>query len=108
MTGRSVDAVMPERWGLVNHLTSAGDVNMKAVELAIELAAGPRQAIAWTKQLVNAPLLREAMTQMPLAISFETRAMGQPDMQEGTAAFLEHRTPKWPSAEPESSPDSHG
>ena len=76
-------------------------LEQRALEAAIELAGGPRQAIAWTKQVVNTVLLREVMNQIPLAISLEARTMQQPDMLEGTAAFLERRAPRWPSNEPE-------
>jgi enoyl-CoA hydratase len=101
MTGRRVSAHDAERWGLVNHVVAPDELDARALELAVELAGGARQAIAWTKQIVNATLLREVMSQMPLAISLEARTMQQPDMLEGTAAFLERRAPRWPSNEPE-------
>ncbi|MHB8696215.1 MAG: enoyl-CoA hydratase/isomerase family protein [Solirubrobacteraceae bacterium] len=103
MTGRKVSANDAERWGLVNHVVSPEQLQDRALELAVELAGGARQAIAWTKQVVNATLLREVMSQMPLAVSLEARTMQQPDMLEGTAAFLERRPPRWPSNEPEQS-----
>jgi enoyl-CoA hydratase len=101
MTGRRVSAADAERWGLVNHVVAVSELRDRALGLAVELAGGARQAIAWTKQVVNAGLLREVMTQMPLAISLEARTMLQPDMPEGTAAFLERREPQFPSNEPE-------
>jgi enoyl-CoA hydratase len=101
MTGRRVSANDAERWGLVNHVVAPEQLEQRALEVATELAGGARQAIAWTKQVVNATLLREVMTQLPLAISLEARTMQQPDMLEGTAAFLERRAPRWPSNERE-------
>ena len=101
MTGRRVSGADAARIGLVNYAVPADEVLTKALELATELAGGARQAIAWTKQVVNASLLREAMAQMPLAVSLEARTMLQPDVQEGTRAFLERRAPNWPSNEPE-------
>ena len=101
MTGRALSATEAERVGLVNHVVPDAEVADRALAIAMELAAGPRQAIVWTKQVVNNSLLREAMAQLPLAISLEARTMLQPDMTEGTQAFLNRRTPKWPSTEPE-------
>jgi enoyl-CoA hydratase len=104
MTGDPVEADRALEFGLVNRVVPADRVQDEALEIASRLAGGARQAIAWTKQIVNMSLLREAMAQMPLAASLEARTMDQPDVQEGTRAFLERRAPNWPSNEPEQRP----
>ena len=67
MTGRGLPATEAERVGRVNHVVPDAEVTDRALAIAMELAAGPRQAIAWTKQVVNNSLLREAMAQLPRA-----------------------------------------
>lgn len=101
MTGDPVKAQQALDWGMVNAVVPAGEIEAAALEQATRYADGPRQAIAWTKQVMNARLLRDAVQEMPLAISLEARTMLQPDVAEGTAAFLERRPPNWPSTHPE-------
>jgi enoyl-CoA hydratase len=100
MTGDPVPAAKACEWGMVNHVTAPDVVEAKALEIAVRLAGGARQAIAWTKQVVNMSLLREALAQLPLAMAHEARTMTQPDLVEGAAAFLERRPPAWPSNVP--------
>ena len=101
MTGDLLDAATAERIGLVNHVAPAGEVMDRALELAGRLAQGPRLAIAFTKQAVNAALDREVAMAMPLSVAQEARTFDQPDVAEGTAAFRERRPPRWPSTSPE-------
>ncbi|HEY4333423.1 MAG TPA: enoyl-CoA hydratase-related protein, partial [Ilumatobacteraceae bacterium] len=68
-----------------------------AMTIAARLASGPRQAIAWTKQAVNAAIIRDCSLQMPLSLALESQTLMQPDLQEGLAAFRERRAPNWPS-----------
>jgi enoyl-CoA hydratase len=98
MTGDPLDGPAAERLGLVNHIVPAAEVLPKAMEFARRLATGPRHAIAWTKQAVNLPILQQALATMTLGNAQEARAMATADMVEGTTAFLERRTPNWPSA----------
>jgi enoyl-CoA hydratase len=97
MTGDPLDGPTAERLGLVNHIAPAAEVMPKAMEIARRLATGPRHAIAWTKQAVNLPILQQALATMALGNAQEARAMATADMVEGTTAFLERRSPRWPS-----------
>lgn len=97
MTGDALDATTAFQLGLVNHVLPAAEVVTAAVEMARRLASGPRRAIAWTKQSVNASLLRDAVTVMPLSIAQEARTMGEPDVHEGIASIRDRRAPVWPS-----------
>jgi enoyl-CoA hydratase len=98
MTGDSLDAHGAYELGLVNHVEPAAEVVEAATTMARRLAAGPLHAIAWTKQAVNAQLLRQAATVLPLSLALEGRTMAQHDVREGTAALAERRAPVWPSA----------
>jgi enoyl-CoA hydratase len=86
MTGDSLDAHGAYELGLVNHVEPAAEVVEAATTMARRLAAGPLHAIAWTKQAVNAQLLRQAATVLPLSLALEGRTMAQ------------RRAPVWPSA----------
>lgn len=97
-TGDPLSAQEAHRLGLANRLIPAGDLVNEALQLARRLARGPRTAIAWTKQAVNARILAEAITHMPMSLAQEARTMYLPDMVEGTTAFLEKRPPRWPSS----------
>jgi enoyl-CoA hydratase len=96
LTGDPVDAATALGLGLVNRVVPPADVEPTAVELATRLSTGSRDAIAWTKQAINAALLREAAQHMPLALALEARSMTLPDHREGISAFRERRTPQWP------------
>jgi enoyl-CoA hydratase len=105
LTGDPVDAKTALSMGMVNRVVPTDEVLPAALEVAGRLAAGPREAIAWTKQAINTTLLREASQQMPLAIALEARSMLLPDHREGIAAFRERRPAAWPSNETEPLPD---
>jgi enoyl-CoA hydratase len=102
LTGDMVTAPDALAMGLVNRVVPKDEVLATALGWAQRLADGPRQAIAYTKQAMNATLLREAAHQIPLALSLEGRTFMQPDVGEGVQAFLDKRAPVWPSAQPES------
>jgi enoyl-CoA hydratase len=106
LTGDALDATSALSLGLVNRVVPRDDVVATAMEWAGRLAQGPRHAIAYTKQALNAPLLRDAAVGMPLAMSLEGRTFNQPDVEEGTRAFREKRPPRWPSAHPAGASDA--
>lgn len=101
-TGDPIDAETAVAYGLVNKVFPSGEVLERADDMARRLAQGARHAIAWTKQVINIALLREADYKLPLGNAHEARTQGMPDMLEGTAAFLEKRRPSFPSAKRDS------
>lgn len=102
MTGAGLSNEKALQFGLINYLTPPDRLMNDAMAMATKLATGPRTAIAWTKQVVNSTLLREAAQLMPYSIAQEARTMGQPDMAEATEAFLAKRKPQWVRAEGQS------
>jgi len=103
MTGDKMDAATAHSLGLVNHVVPGDQLLEEAMEMARRLARGARHAIAWTKQLVNIPLIRTADYVLPLGNAHEARTQSMPDMAEGAAAFLEKRAPSFPSSRPQPS-----
>lgn len=98
LTGDRVDAAAALQMGLVNRVVPVEEVLETAMEWGERFATGPRQAIACTKQAMNAMIQREAAQQMPLALALESRTMEQPDVAEGVQAFQERRDAVWPSS----------
>lgn len=101
MSGQPITAEHAVRIGLVSHVTAREDVLSAALEKASELAGGPREAIAWTKQLINSSLLRLVSEHMPFAMALEARSMALPDFKEGLDAVVQKRPAIWPSGLPE-------
>ena len=97
LTGDPLDAETALALGMVNFVGPKEAMLEEALRLARRLSRGPRHAIAWTKQSINLPMLRNAMLVMPFSTSQEACTIHQPDMLEGTTAFLEKRRPTWPS-----------
>jgi enoyl-CoA hydratase len=103
MTGDPLSGEMALQLGLVNHLVAEHELLTQARSMAMRLAGGPRTAIAWTKQAVNAQLLERAALLLRYTISLEGQTMAQPDLLEGIRAFQEKRLPAWPSTRPKAS-----
>jgi enoyl-CoA hydratase len=97
MTGDPIDADAAFSYGLVNHVVDPEDLAKESLKMARRLSKGARHAIAWTKQVVNIALLREADYKLPLGNAHEARTQSMPDMLEGVAAFFEKRPPNFPS-----------
>ena len=94
-TGRRVSAQEALRIGLVNMVTSPGDLLPACGKLAAQIARGAPLAVALTLQAVNQGL------DLPLSegLANEARLFGDTfataDMREGVAAFIEKRKPNF-------------
>lgn len=93
LLGDRFDAAQALAWGLVNRVVSGDDLLPQAEKLARRLAAGPAEALASTKQLLNASLNNGLAEQLHA----EQRAFAacgvNADFGEGLAAFFEKRRP---------------
>jgi 2-(1,2-epoxy-1,2-dihydrophenyl)acetyl-CoA isomerase len=93
LLGDRFDAAQALAWGLVNRVVPASELQAQAEALATRLAGGPREALASTKQLLNASLTSTLAEQLHA----EQRAFAacgvNPDFGEGLAAFFDKRRP---------------
>jgi 2-(1,2-epoxy-1,2-dihydrophenyl)acetyl-CoA isomerase len=91
-TGDTVDAYQMERWGLVNHVVSAEELEGFTLALAGKIAKAPTLAVQLSKRALYQGLDAEFSTQL----QFETLAAGvcarTEDHKEAFRAFAEKRT----------------
>jgi enoyl-CoA hydratase/carnithine racemase len=95
-TGDFIDAATALDWGLVNRVVPADQLRATTLALAEQLKTKPREALATGKALFYRQLdagLEAAYADASRTISCNFMA---PDAQEGVAAFLDKRPPKWP------------
>jgi enoyl-CoA hydratase/carnithine racemase len=105
LTGDFIDAATAQEWGLVNRAVPADRLRAETLALARKIAESSRSVIALGKTAFYAQdgldqhdaygYAKEVMTMNALAA----------DAQEGMAAFLERRPPKWGSQPEKNSVD---
>lgn len=79
--------------GLVNRVVPAAEMEAQAGKLAARLAAGPTEAYARTKALLNASSHNGLEEQMAAEAAAFGAGAATDDFAEGLAAFLEKRAP---------------
>ncbi|MFF5448090.1 enoyl-CoA hydratase/isomerase family protein [Streptomyces sp. NPDC012888] len=93
--GDALPAADAMRLGLVNAVVPAGELESTARAWAERLAQGPTRAIALTKQLVNASLDGDRAAALAAEATAQEINMTTADANEGVAAFVERRAPKY-------------
>ena len=96
LLGRTVDAVVAERWGLVNAVVDADALPRVALEWAEELAGNAPLSVRGNKRVLR-ELLRGSLdpdVEREL-IALREASFRSADMREGVRAFGEKRAPVW-------------
>ncbi|HEX4109506.1 MAG TPA: enoyl-CoA hydratase-related protein [Solirubrobacteraceae bacterium] len=94
ITGRSVEAEEAHRMGLLQRLDPEG-ADRAAEELAAQIAAMPKQAIAAAKRSVQAAIDLPLDGGLAVEMHEITGLFHSPDAREGLSAFLEKRKPEF-------------
>jgi 2-(1,2-epoxy-1,2-dihydrophenyl)acetyl-CoA isomerase len=95
LLGERFDAATAERLGLVNRVCPSASLQVETEKLAHRLASGPAAAYARTKALLNGSLNASLEAQLQREAEAFAQSASEPDFQEGLAAFIEKRKPRF-------------
>ncbi|HET7776905.1 MAG TPA: enoyl-CoA hydratase [Azospira sp.] len=95
LLGDRFDAQQALNWGLLNRVVAAAELEGETAKLARRLAAGPREALARTKALLQASSSNSLPEQLFAEQANFAACAVNPDFAEGLGAFLEKRKPSF-------------
>lgn len=95
MTGDTVDAATASDWGLVNQVVPEPDLDEATIELLRRATRGSATSKGLGKQAFYAQIELPQTDAYRYAMDVMARAGTSPDAQEGFAAFLEKRKPRF-------------
>lgn len=95
LTGELLTAKKAAEIGLINHCLPAGELDAAVEAFCERLLNGSRNAIRWTKVLINLELKRVATAVMDAGIAYEAVTVRSADHREGVQALKEKRKPKF-------------
>ena len=95
LTGERFDAVRAAEIGLVNDVAPVGELDAKVDEIAALLLASGPEALAQCKELLRRVPGMDFAAAGPYTAEMIARLRISLEGQEGMAAFLEKRKPKW-------------
>lgn len=95
LLGHPVDAETARDWGMILGVEEDATLLARARDVAARLASGPTRALALTKQALEKSLENGFVEQLELEARLQGEAGRTRDYQEGVAAFLEKRPPRF-------------
>lgn len=95
LTGELLTAAKAAEVGLINHCVPAVELDAAVDAFCERLLNGSRNAIRWTKVLINLELRRIATAVMDAGIAYESVTARSADHREGVKALQEKRKPKF-------------
>ena len=94
-SGRRLTAAEAHAWGLVSEVVESDALATRAGEVARTLAQLPTRGIAMTKRLLDGAAARTLDEQLEHEAQLQAVAPQTADFEEGVAAFLEKREPRF-------------
>src|SRR5207244_6335268 len=95
LPGASIASSTALDWGLVNRVVPAAELDAAAYALAAAIIDKPAAVVALGKRFFYAQREERIEKAYAIAAATITRNMLGPDAQEGVAAFVEKRRPRW-------------
>jgi enoyl-CoA hydratase/carnithine racemase len=95
LTGRLIDAAEAARLGLINRVVPAEALMDWALETAGQIAAHSPSAVQAVKRQISATIADHARSREPMEQELGDRVRASAHFQEGVAAFLEKRRPRY-------------
>ncbi|WP_121012712.1 enoyl-CoA hydratase-related protein [Saccharothrix australiensis] len=95
LTGDVIDARTAERWGLVNRVVPADELDAAVDDLMRRATRGSRASKALGKQTLYAQLDRPEADAYAIAVEVMAAASQTPAAKEGMSSFLEKRSATW-------------
>lgn len=95
LTARTISAAEAQRIGLFQELVADDALLPRAAEIAAEIAACAPESLLLTKRMLNETIGESLFTQLSAGAAASATARTTDAAQEGLAAFLEKREPKW-------------
>lgn len=93
LTGELLTAQKAAELGLINHSVPVDQLDDQVNQFCDRLLRGARDAIRWTKVLLNQELKRVAHGLMDTGLAYEARTIRSADHREAIAAMQEKRKP---------------
>lgn len=97
LTARLITAEEAQLMGLVNEVVRDSGLMERAFRLARQLLKNSPESLRGTKQLLSSHVKEQLDRQLKVAVEMNAKARSNEDFCEGVSAFLERRTPHWPS-----------
>jgi enoyl-CoA hydratase/carnithine racemase len=98
LLGSYIDAAVAQRWGLVNRLAPAAELESAALALAGELAGNAPLSQTGNKRVIAALLRAQGGLSEKVEtelIELRRASFASHDLREGMSAFAEKRSPRW-------------
>lgn len=92
-TGRQIEAVQAESWGIVNYVVSEAELMVKAEELIEEIKAAAPLAVGMAKRVIDG--LSDIDRGLQLEGWAQSQLMNSADFLEGAQSFMMKREPVW-------------
>jgi len=96
-TGDTIDAATAADWGLINRAVPDAELDTAVADLMARATRGSSQSKALGKRAFYRQIDLDQAAAYEYAGQMMAAAATTPDAQEGIAAFLEKRRPKWPA-----------
>jgi methylglutaconyl-CoA hydratase len=97
LTARLITAEEAQQMGLVNEVVRDVGLMERALRLAHLLLKNSPESMRATKHLLSAHVKERLDRQLKAAVEMNANSRSTDDFREGVSAFLERRTPQWPS-----------